>query len=292
MGRQASGAQFNVSAVGTAATGHYAYYLLDPTGGSCAIQSCSLSVDAPADDKTANGDTAKTFGTLRKSHTWNISARYPKATRKLGHAGLLTLGSGSLTVARCTSFSLSIDWGENDCTPLDYAALSLSGSEKWHMYLPKYFPTVTGSFTGIRDASTAEVETFFEGDTAAGMTYRLEDVATDSTIAFSTISNARTWEADIPGDGPQTYGYSFNASGAITIAGTNAILPAGALAAQVCTDSSGVPDQTITAFASGTTNKTVAYVYLRRMNIEVPATGPIIVTAELRGTGPLTEANS
>lgn len=298
MGRQASGAQFNVSAIGgSGTTGRYAYYLLDPTAGSCAIQSCSLSVDAPADDKTANGDTAKTFGTLRKSHTWNISARFPKSTRKLGHAGLLTVGSGSLTVARCTSFSLSIDWGENDCTPSDYSALA-SGAEKWHMYLPKYFPTVSGSFTAIRDTATAEVETFFEGDTAAGMTYKLtEEGATDNTIAFSTITNARNWEADIPGDGPQTYGYSFNASGAITFAGTANLFPAAALSTgvlgpQICTDSSGIPTETITAFASGTTNKTVAYVYLRRMNIEVPATGPIIVTAELRGTGPLTEANS
>lgn len=291
MGRQASGAQFNVTAVGTAATGHYPYYLLDPTGGSCAIQSCSFTVDAPADDKTANADTAKSFGTLRKSHTWNISARYPKATRKLGHAGLITVGTGTATIAHCRSFSLSIDWGENDLTPINTSGYP-SGMEKWHFYAPKYFPTISGSWTGTRDASTAELETFFEGDTAAGLTFRLSDEVTDNTIAFSTITTQRMADADIPGDGPQNYGYNFNATGAITFAGTTSILPSGTLGAQVCSDSSGYPDQTITGFAAGSANKVVAYVYLRRMTIDVPATGPIIVTAELRGTGPLTSSDS
>ena len=291
MGRQASGAQFNVSAIGTAATGHYAYYLLDPTGGSCAIQTCSLSVDAPPDDKTANGDTSKTHGTLRKRHKWTIAGRYPRTTRKLGHAGLLTVGSGSLTVARCTEFNIRVRWQANDCTPLDYSALP-SGAEKWHLELPSYFPVIEGSFRGIRDASTAEVETFFEGDTAAGVTYRIEDAGTDATIAFSSITTQRTWDADIPGDGPQTYGYSFVASGAVTFAGTNSILPAGTLGTQICTDANGVPDQTITAFAAGTTNKTIAYVFLEEFGITVPATGPIAIAATLGCAGPLTESNS
>lgn len=298
MGRQASGAQFNVTAAGTGGTaGQYVYYLLDPTGGSVAIQSCSYTVDAPADDKTANGDTSKTFGTLRKSHTWNISARFPKSSRKLGHAGLITVGSGSATVAHCRSFSLSFDWGENDITPINTSGYP-SGMEKWHYYAPKRFATVSGSWTGTRDASTAELETFFEGDTEPGITYKLsEEGSTDNTIQFSTITTQRMADADIPGDGPQNYGYNFNATGAITFAGSANIFPAAALSTgvlvpQVYSDSSGYPDQTITGFAAGSANKVVAYVYLRRMTIDVPATGPIIVTAELRGTGPLTSSDS
>lgn len=297
MGRQASGAQFNVTAVGSSGTGRYAYYLLDPTNGSCAIQSCSFTVDAPPDDKTANGDTSKSFGTLRKSHTWNLSCRFPRTTRKLGHAGLLTVGSGSATVTHCRTFSLSCDYGENEITPINTSGYP-SGMEKWYYYAPKRMPVISGSWTGTRDDATAELETFFEGDTAPSITYKLtEEGATDNTIAFSTITTQRMADADIPGDGPQNYGYNFNATGAITIAGTAGIFPAAALSTgvlgpQIYSDSSGYPDQTITGFAAGSANKTIAYVYLRRWSIDVPATGPIIVTAELRGTGPLTSSDS
>lgn len=289
MGRPASGAHLNVVQVGITGTGHHAFHLLDPTSGSCAIQSCTYSEDAPADDKTAVGDSAKSFGNLRKSYTLTGEARFPKASRKLGYAGLITVGSGTGYVSLARTFTLDFDWGEVDNTPLSVSGYP-SGSEHFHIYGPKRFPTITGSWEGIRDQAVTEADLFKEGDTVPGLTFRLEDAATDSTIAFSAITTSRTWQANIPGDTEQTYGYGFSATGAITFAGTTPLLPA--FGEQVCTDTSGIPTELVVAEAADGTNAYSMYCYLQRASITVPATGPIIVAWTLRGMGPVTSANT
>lgn len=295
MGRPASGAHLNVISVGVTGAGHYAYHLLDPTSGSCAIQSCTYSEESPADDKTAVGDTAKAFGNLRKSYTLTGEARFPKASRKLGYAGLITVGSGTAYVSRARTFTLDFDWGEVDNTPLSVVGYP-SGSEHFHIYGPKRFPTVSGSWEGIRDQSVTEASLFKEGDTVPGLTFRLEDAATDSTIAFSAITTSRTWQANIPGDTEQTYGYGFNATGAITFAGTTPLfasgaLSAGALVEQICVDSDGYPTEVVEAEAVGSTNTYTMYCYLQRFSITVPATGPIVVNWTLRGNGPVSQSS-
>lgn len=290
MGRQLSGAQFNVKGAGTAGTGQYIYYLIDPTGGSCAPQGWTFTENAPQDDRTAVDDTAKVMGALRKDATAELTCRYPKATRKTGYQSLITVNSGTATVSRARSFTLTIDWGEQELTPFDVSAYP-TGMADWRQFGPNFFPTATLSWEGTRDDATAEAAAYTQQQTLPALTIRMSDETTDNAIAFAgAVVTSKRIAANVPQDGPQTYGFDAVCSGAITLSGTQTILPSGVLARQICTDSSGIPNQFVQfdGDAANDTNRITMYAYLQRLVIASSADGVMTVTATLRSSGPCT----
>ena len=293
MGRPASGSSVVIQSAGATGTGHYLYQLIDPAATTgIAVQSASFSEAHAEDNNTALGATYLSYGNLRGSWSIDYSGRFPKTTRKMGHTGLITVGSGTAYVSRSESFSLAFDWGEQDVTPLDSDGI-IANSHDWMFYRPKRLVKVSGSWQGIRDQSVTESAVYKQGDTVPGMTFRLSDETTDNTVALSVVTIERTWSASAPEDGKQVYGYSFVATGAIVVGGgTASILTAGTLGEQVMDDSGGVPSEEIVLAAHAGENLYTGNAYLQTMNISCPATGPIIVSGKIRGTGIIDSTDS
>lgn len=284
MGYQVLGSEATIALASSNTSTGYAGHLVN-TG--MAITGMEWAINAPEYEKTAMGDTSRSFATQRGE--WSVSLRglFPKGTRKLGNESIITIGSGAATVTMAREWSIDFDWGEVEYTNWTNNA---SGDEiYWRGFRPRNMVKVSGQWAGIRDSAAIESALFKQGDTAPSATFKLtEEGATDNTIAFSliTISNPLTipWQAD----DAQGYTYTFDAGGAITVAGAANLLPSGALAAQYWADSSGAPTETLTVLTRGGGPSLAGKCWLKSLGIRSPIAGPIEVTATLRGTGALT----
>lgn len=266
------------------------------TSGSVRVISFTPSLESGEHDITgfrASGVTSASFIAGLRSGTIDFEALYPNSTSaaaattpRLGNSGLVTFGSGYVYLV--DSWSLDVDFGEEDITGMDGTAIGARS------YMPGGVVSWRGSWSGRFDSATAPTDPSAVNSAGAAATFKLtEDGANDASFTGSIIV-PRGPRVDVAPRSQVKVSYDFMGTGDLTaVAGSTlpCIFPAGVVDSSDW-DTSGTDGaadvQVVATFASGRT--LTSYAFLRSVRVQCNIGEPIRVSGSLRLTGAWTVA--
>lgn len=242
--------------------------------------SIRATIRSEALDRTGQGDGD--FQLIQpglRSWTATIEAWFPRATRKPGNTGLVTLAGGYVYLV--DRWELSIE-----SESLDYTHFGQPDST-WTYHRPGRLRW-SGSWRGRLDSASAPALPHAPAASAGTIVLKAsEEGATDNEFTGGVY--ATSLDVDIPrGSGAlNESSYQFSGSGALTVVGSANVLPAGVIGIPAWdADGDGLPDRTL-VFQSSSGRTYTGAAFWRRIDIACAVGELIRVTVEVQGSGPL-----
>ncbi len=280
-----------ITSVTPASAGTYDIeYLLET-----ALRDVTLSYDQTAaqEDVTGKGDGYQTFSQGLYRATLDFEGRWPRSAPRFGTSGLITLGSS--TVYLVESWSLDIDFGEEEITAFTGAAQS------GRSYRPSGFPQIKGSMVCRQSSGAALTGPAANHASAENVTFKLtEDGAADP--GFTSTLLIGKLKTSVGGRGLVKPQYDFVVSGQMTsVAGSTlpGIFPdtyvvgaTGGTAAGSTTwdtNSDGTADVTI-LWQNAASRTYSAAGFLRSLRIECAVNQIVRVSGQILLSGTVTPA--
>jgi hypothetical protein len=268
--------------MGVPVTGSVA--VVSATGGDVAaiftalrVSEMSVAIDTDEFDVTELTNTATAVENLTglMSGTASFSGFYPKASPKVGNAGLVTVTDGYTQYV--TDWKLDYDFGEQEITSFN------ATDPEFKTYMPSGIYRWSGSYNAHAVNDTKVTLPLSPNSLGKSATFNLTDT---KSLAGNIIT--RQLGHAVRKQDKQVLAYSFSGSGACTEAGAGtAIRGNGSWVGASFDLGAGTPNVTFTTYTGRTYT---ANCFLRSLSIECAVSQVIKISGQLRFYGTIATA--